>query len=556
MLEGLALSGRYRLDEFIGQGGMGEVWRATDLHLRRRVAVKVVPLNRSSDRAVVARFRREAEIGASLNHRGITIVHDFGTHEERQIIFLVMEFLDGENLRQRMDREPSGLPLWTVRDFGIQIAAALAAAHSSNVIHRDVKPGNLMVLPDGEVKICDFGIARYTAATSDTTSELVGTPLYMAPEQFNARPVDGRTDLYALGCVLYLLISGQPPFKGDLASVMYQHLQDAPRSLTSLGCDVPPELERIVLACLAKNPVDRPPSAQALADALRRLESAPRAAMAGTRAAHVSGGSAGPDPAPTSEDAPSRPLQRPSGRAPSGGRPRRKYVIGAIALTGVLSSGLLFGLPVYYDLKDRTANSGRRSPQVAASRTPNLSPTVQPPSFLPPDWTPVPVTLARNDGCAALSEGVRMTMHGDSLNDCPLTEEKLEDVAVQADVTFPPSLSDGCIGFFIRRLGAPTYHFEFCKNGEFKPAYWRDNSDSEDLEPNHPRFSPGTSIRVGVWLVRDQLKVYVNDTFLWGKQDDSLRGAGTVAATANFENGDTVTFNALTIWRPKGPTGV
>ena len=538
MLEGLALSGRYRLDEFIGQGGMGEVWRATDLHLRRRVAVKVLPLNRSSDGTAVERFRREAEIGASLIHRGITVVHDFGTHEERQIIFLVMEFLDGENLRQRMLREPSGLPFRTVRDLGVQIAVALAAAHSSNVIHRDVKPANLMLLPDGAIKICDFGIARYNAATSATTSAMVGTPLFMAPEQFDSRPVDGRTDVYALGCVLYMLTTGEPPFNGDLASVMYQHLQAAPQRLTVLRHDVPPDLERLVLACLEKNPAQRPPTAQAVADALLGMGAASQT---------------GPGPSQTFGAGTGR--TAPVAPWPPGGRSGRGRVIGAAALAVALVAVLGVGIPLYLNARGKDEASGRSSSPGATRTSPSASPTptVQKPSFIPPTWSSVPVTVSTDDGCSTTPEGARLTTNDKTIPVCGVTEEKIDDVGVQATIGFPAPGS--CGGFFVRRAGAPSYYFQFCGDGGFKASYWKSNQDADEVLTSKPRFQSAESIRAGVLLVKDQFKVYVDGNLLWSGSDDTLTSAGTVALTADSSDELIVDFKEISVWRAKAQGG-
>ncbi|MFE4262659.1 protein kinase [Streptomyces sp. NPDC056883] len=266
------LAGRYRLEQRLGKGGFGEVWRAHDTALDRAVAVKVLLETAMADEAV-ARFRREATIGARLQHPGITVVHDVGQEEGR--LFIVMELLEGEDLRSTLSRVPGGLPVPVALELAAQAAEALAAAHERSVIHRDLKPANLFLMPGGRVKICDFGIAHSSDATAGwtVTGRIFGSPPYMAPEQWRGERVDARCDLYALGCVLYALLSGEPPFgEGEVPYVlMRRHIEDLPRSLRETGAVVAPEVERLVRQLLEKDPADRPRSAQAVAAAIRVL---------------------------------------------------------------------------------------------------------------------------------------------------------------------------------------------------------------------------------------------------------------------------------------------
>ncbi|MFE9218665.1 protein kinase domain-containing protein [Streptomyces lavendulae] len=277
------LADRYRLDRRLGAGGMGEVWRGHDLALDRAVAVKVL-LEAATNEELIARFRREATIGARLQHPGITVVHDVGQHEGR--LFIVMELLSGEDLGAVLARERGGLPVSVAVDLAAQTAEALAAAHERAVVHRDLKPGNLFLLPGGRLKICDFGIAHSADATAGwtVTGRMFGTPPYMAPEQWRGEHVDARCDLYALGCVLYALLSGEPPFGSaePMYVLMRRHVEDAPLSLREAGVAVARELDRLVLALLAKAPADRPESAEAVAKALRDLPVAPGGAGPGT----------------------------------------------------------------------------------------------------------------------------------------------------------------------------------------------------------------------------------------------------------------------------------
>lgn len=272
MRVGELLADRYRLDRRLGAGGMGEVWAGHDLALDRPVAVKVL-LEAATDEELIARFRREATIGARLQHPGITVVHDVGQHEGR--LFIVMELLPGEDLGAVLARERGGLPAAEAVELAAQAAEALAAAHERAVVHRDLKPQNLFLLPGGRLKICDFGIAHSADATAGwtVTGRMFGTPPYMAPEQWRGEHVDARCDLYALGCVLYALLTGEPPFgqsEGPYV-LMLRHIEEPPRPLREAGAAVSPELEALVGALLAKPPADRPESAQTVARTLREL---------------------------------------------------------------------------------------------------------------------------------------------------------------------------------------------------------------------------------------------------------------------------------------------
>ncbi|MET9882419.1 protein kinase [Streptomyces sp. NPDC006430] len=273
MRVGDQLAGRYRLDRRLGQGGMGEVWRGHDLNLDRAVAVKVL-LEAATNDEVVARFRREATIGARLQHPGITVVHDVGQQDGR--LFIVMELLAGEDLATMLARD-GGLAVDLALDLAAQTAEALAAAHEQAVVHRDLKPANLFLLSGRRLKICDFGIAHSADATAGwtVTGRMFGTPAYMAPEQWRGERVGARCDLYALGCVLYALLSGAPPFgQGEGPYVlMRRHIEEAPLPLREVGAPVPPELDRLVLALLAKDPADRPESAEGVGKTLRGLPS-------------------------------------------------------------------------------------------------------------------------------------------------------------------------------------------------------------------------------------------------------------------------------------------
>ncbi|MFF4759294.1 tetratricopeptide repeat protein [Streptomyces sp. NPDC001292] len=274
MSDTMLIQGRYRLLDTIGRGGMGEVWRARDESLGRHVAVKCLkPLGPHHDpsftRVLRERFRREARVAAALQHRGVTVVHDFG--ESDGVLYLVMEMLDGRDLGQLLednDHRPLAVP--DIVEIAEQVAAALAYTHQQGVVHRDLKPANIMRLTDGTVKICDFGIARlghdigFTARLTGT-GVAMGTPHYMSPEQIGGTDVDQRSDLYSLGCVLYELATGAPPFDFDDAwGILVGHRDTPPEPPRRHRAGLPEYLERIILDLLAKLPEQRPDDAHEL----------------------------------------------------------------------------------------------------------------------------------------------------------------------------------------------------------------------------------------------------------------------------------------------------
>ncbi|WP_432040195.1 tetratricopeptide repeat protein [Streptomyces cucumeris] len=292
------IKGRYRLLDLIGRGGMGEVWRARDEALGRRVAVKCLkPLGPRHDEAIGdvlrERFRREARVAAALQHRGVTVVHDFG--EDEGALFLVMELLEGRDLGRLLeDNDHRPLPVPDVLDIAGQVAAALAYTHQQGIVHRDLKPANIMRLADGGVKLCDFGIAR-PGHGIDPTSRLtgtgvaMGTPHYMSPEQIVGGAVDHRSDLYSLGCVLYELATGAPPFDlEDAWAILVGHRGTVPVPLRSHRPELPDRFERVVLDLLAKDPECRPRDATDLAERIAVARTV-RFPVAGERAVRVRG---------------------------------------------------------------------------------------------------------------------------------------------------------------------------------------------------------------------------------------------------------------------------
>ncbi|MFE9884804.1 tetratricopeptide repeat protein [Streptomyces scopuliridis] len=296
------IQSRYRLLDLIGRGGMGEVWRARDESLGRQVAVKCLkPLGPQQDqtftRIMRERFRREARVAAALQHRGVTVVHDFG--EDNGVLYLVMELLDGRNLSQLLeDNEQHPLPVPHVVDIAEQVADALAYTHGQGIIHRDLKPANIMRLTDGTVKICDFGIARlghdigFTSRLTGTGIAM-GTPHYMSPEQIGAGNVDHRSDLYSLGCVLYEIATGAPPFDlGDTWSVLVGHRDTVPEPPRKHRSELPEFFDRLVLELLAKTPEERPTDAGDLRRRIGAARTAP--GPAGTVLGSTGLGNSGP----------------------------------------------------------------------------------------------------------------------------------------------------------------------------------------------------------------------------------------------------------------------
>jgi serine/threonine protein kinase len=271
--------GPYEIESAIGAGGMGEVYKARDTRLDRTVAIKVLPAGCGADPARRARFEREAKAIAGLNHPHICALHDVGAHGGS--LFLVMEHLTGETLAERLAR--GRLPLNDALSIGAEIADALAAAHRQGVIHRDVKPANVMLTKSG-AKLLDFGLAKLrghgeqavasqigSAAAATLTSEgtIVGTLQYMAPEQLEGKPSDARTDIRALGAVLYEMVTGTRAFDGESRASVVAAIMSEPPSVLTRRPKTPPALDRVIARCLARDPDQRWDSAHDVADELR-----------------------------------------------------------------------------------------------------------------------------------------------------------------------------------------------------------------------------------------------------------------------------------------------
>jgi serine/threonine protein kinase/beta-lactam-binding protein with PASTA domain len=270
-MSGSVLGGRYRLEARIGSGGMAEVYRGVDPVLNRTVAIKILLPQYARDTNFVARFRREAQAAARLNHPNIVGVYDTGADGDTQ--YIVMEFIEGRTLADFLGAGRRLTPVQAA-EVSQKVCGALAAAHAQGVIHRDIKPGNIMVTRDGTVKVMDFGIARITSGveTAPQTSAVLGTASYLSPEQAQGAPVDARTDIYSLGTVLYELLAGRPPFLGESpVAVAYKQVNEAPVPPSQLNPDVPPREDAVVMRALSKNPANRYQSAQEFSEDLDRV---------------------------------------------------------------------------------------------------------------------------------------------------------------------------------------------------------------------------------------------------------------------------------------------
>ncbi len=260
------LGGRYELDGVVGRGGMAEVYRARDLRLDRIVAVKTLRDDLARDQTFQARFRREAQSAASLNHPSIIAVYDTGEDMAGSlgVPYIVMEYVDGRTLRDLMRDDRRLLPERAL-EIVDGVLRALDYSHRNGIVHRDIKPANVMLTRSGDVKVMDFGIARALSdsqVTMTQTAQVIGTAQYLSPEQARGERVDARSDLYSTGCLLYELFTGRPPFTGDSPiAIAYQHVRENPVPPSQIDPEIPRWADAIVLKAMAKNPADRYQSA-------------------------------------------------------------------------------------------------------------------------------------------------------------------------------------------------------------------------------------------------------------------------------------------------------
>ncbi|MBX9247172.1 Stk1 family PASTA domain-containing Ser/Thr kinase, partial [Actinotalea ferrariae] len=265
------LGGRYEVGELIGRGGMAEVHIGHDTRLGRTVAIKILRSDLARDPSFQARFRREAQAAASLNHPAIVAVYDTGEDifteqggAVSHVPFIVMEYVEGHTVRDIL-RDGSAVPLEEAVEITAGVLSALEYSHHAGIVHRDIKPANVMLTPTGAVKVMDFGIARAMADSAGTmtqTQAVIGTAQYLSPEQARGEQVDSRSDLYSTGCLLFELLTGRPPFIGDSpVAVAYQHAREVAPPPSTFASDVPEALDRITMKALAKDREQRYSSA-------------------------------------------------------------------------------------------------------------------------------------------------------------------------------------------------------------------------------------------------------------------------------------------------------
>ncbi|MEU9475482.1 protein kinase [Streptomyces sp. NPDC048191] len=372
-MQGL-LADRYELQELLGRGAMGEVWRACDQLLGRPVAVKLLHAEEAED---AERFRLEAQISARLNHPNVVGMYDFGSYHGRP--HLVMELVDGWNLAQERSLRGALDPAEAAA-ITAQAAAGLCAAHRRGVVHRDVKPANVMLTPDRMVKITDFGIARFAeeaASGLTATGKIIGTADYLAPERALGRPAQPASDVYSLGCVLYELLTGRPPFSGATSlAVVQQHVSATPAPPDRLRAGIPQPLSDYVLHMLAKDPDHRPTAEQAAAW-LATQNGTPRPAEHdGT--IHMPAPAVPSSPAPHAGESRSGTHSRPSGR--------RKLAsnavlagVGLVLFAGATALGASLGSGTPAPTSPASPAPPRTAPTFAG-RTPATTPSPAPPS--------------------------------------------------------------------------------------------------------------------------------------------------------------------------------
>lgn len=434
--QGVSFGGRYELQSRIAIGGMGEVWEATDHVIGRTVAIKILKDEYMGDPGFLERFRAEARHAALVNHEGIASVFDYG--EENGSAFLVMELVPGEALSTILERD-GALSADKTLDIVAQTASALQAAHAAGLVHRDIKPGNLLITPDGRVKITDFGIARIADQVPLTaTGQVMGTVQYLSPEQASGHPASPATDTYSLGIVAYECLAGKRPFTGEsqVAIAMAQINEQPP----PLPPTVPIPVRNLVMAMIAKKPADRPSSSATVARAAQALRRGDLNSAAIAVPAIATGGIAGDDDAtrmlnaagddgatrilPTTAQLPTeQPVEEKEKKKRS---PWTWPLIALIVLLAILLGGFLWALTQQGDDEPKASNS----PSVSASAT-----TPQD----TPEPTPTEPEVTRVDVTALDLEGM----------DCGTATAALTEAGFTSDITCPEgdqAPSDGDVG--------------------------------------------------------------------------------------------------------------
>ena len=351
------LAGRYEIRDLIGRGGMAEVHLGYDKRLSRIIAIKLLRSDIAGDPTFQARFRREAQSAAALNHPTIVAVYDSGEEEittpngsTRSVPYIVMEYVEGHTVRELLG-DGEAVPIPEAVEITTGVLDALEYSHRAGIVHRDIKPGNIMLTSTGAVKVMDFGIARAiedSAATVTQTHAVVGTAQYLSPEQARGELVDARSDLYSTGCLLYELLTGQPPFTGDSAvAIAYQHVREIPKPPSALAADVPESLDRVVLKALAKARDDRYQDAAHMRTELLAAErgmavSAPATDTWQSTTAMPS--ATAPSPAVPAPPPSAAPPQAGPEKAAEDKRPRRRWWVWLLLIILLILAGTLIGM--------------------------------------------------------------------------------------------------------------------------------------------------------------------------------------------------------------------
>jgi serine/threonine-protein kinase len=416
----LALAGRYRIDRECGRGGMAHVYRATDTVLGRTVAVKVLNPDFAADPSFVERFRREARAAARLNHPNVVAVFDTGS--DGDLHFIVMEFVEGRSLAEVLATDGPPEPARAAA-IAEGIADALSFAHANGLVHRDVKPANVMITPAGQVKVMDFGIARLaTAHTITQTSTVFGTAAYLAPEQAQGLRVDGRADVYALGVVLYEMLAGRVPFRADSAlAVASKHVLEQPEPPSAVRPGVPAGLEAVTLRALEKDPGDRYHGAAEMAAALRA--STATATAAGPAGAVAAGSPTEPiAEGPATAVIPDRTEVLPPARSGTHAAPRRRVrfapvvaLVVIVAVVAVLAAALLGGSPAPKALGSHS--KGAAPSHHASPSAPPSAPATSAPATSAPPATSGPGSSGIVGPATAVASAISATLASGSIDD-------------------------------------------------------------------------------------------------------------------------------------------
>jgi eukaryotic-like serine/threonine-protein kinase len=401
------LAGRYRLTDRIAAGGMGEVWRGEDELLNREVAVKLLPTGRAGDEAFLARFRAEARYAASLSHPGIARVYDYGESSEFGGAYLIMELVHGEPLSAILARA-GRLSADATLDIVSQAARALDAAHQAGIVHRDIKPGNLLVAAGGTTKITDFGIATAVAAAQAShlteTGMVMGTAMYVSPEQATGAPVNAASDIYSLGVVAYECLAGHPPFTAsEPLAIAFAHKHEP---VPPLPADVPEPVADLVYHMLAKTPEERPVNVRAVADQADMLRDALALGETAQAADYQAGDYGAADYAGrTRADMPAAATGALlGGEAVTGGRAggpagpdraatRRRRTIAAVATAGLCALAAVIGLYLSGHIAGQVGGNAGSTTSPSASSSPTVSPS-RGVTTAPPQPTPTSSLVA------------------------------------------------------------------------------------------------------------------------------------------------------------------